>query len=61
MADPLTYVPEAVGGKCAVVADAGLYYGVNRMVALFIEKHGIHMQIFESIPKAEAWLTGVGE
>jgi hypothetical protein len=31
------------------------------MFALFIEKHGIHMQIFESIPKAEAWLTGVGE
>ena len=52
---------EAVGCKCAVVADAGLYYGVSRMFAVFIEKRGIHMQIFESIPKAEAWLTGVEE
>jgi hypothetical protein len=31
------------------------------MFAVFIEKRGIHMQIFESISKAEAWLTGVEE
>jgi hypothetical protein len=47
----------AVGGKCAVVASSGLYYGVSRMFASFIEELGVHMQIFETVAQAERWLT----
>ena len=52
---------DAVGRKCAVIAASGLYYGVSRMFAAFVEEHGIEMQIFDSIPKAEAWLAVGGE
>jgi hypothetical protein len=31
------------------------------MFAAFIEEHGIHIQIFESVPIAEAGLTGEDE
>lgn len=47
---------ETVGGKCAIAAESGLYYGVSRMFAVFVEEYGIEMQIFETPEKAEAWL-----
>jgi len=47
---------EAVGGRCAVVAAPGLYYGVSRIFSVFVEQHGIEMQIFVSPTEAEMWL-----
>ncbi|HMO36195.1 MAG TPA: hypothetical protein PKA06_09135 [Gemmatales bacterium] len=59
----LNYMADVIGkhralltGKCAIVADQPLHYGLSRMFAAFLLKYEIRTEIIPDRDAAEAWL-----
>jgi hypothetical protein len=45
-------------GPIAIVTDRSFVYGVARMFAVFAETFGLHVNAFQSVDEASAWLDG---
>jgi len=49
---------DRVGGRCAIVADKEVHYGLSRMGAAFAEISGAKVEVFKDINEAILWLGG---
>jgi hypothetical protein len=49
---------DRVGGRCAIVADKEVHYGLSRMGATFAETSGAKVEVFKDINEAILWLGG---
>jgi len=45
-----------IGGRCAVVADSPLPYGLSRMGGVYSGKVGVETQVFHDVESALHWL-----
>ena len=49
---------DRVGGRCAIVADKEVHYGLSRMGATFAETSGAKVEVFKDINEAILWIGG---
>lgn len=45
-----------IGGRCAVVANKDLYFGLSRMGSVYSEGVGVKASVFRDVPAALEWL-----
>ena len=49
---------DRVSGRCAIVADKEVHYGLSRMGATFAEIKGARIEVFRDINEAILWIGG---
>ena len=47
---------ERLGGKCAIVTQPGVQFGVMRMATVYAEERGLQLNVFEAEESALEWL-----
>jgi len=51
---------ERVGGRCAVIAESDVHFGLSRLGAVYGEGVGVQAEIFRTEEDAMAWLKAGG-
>ena len=49
---------DRVSGRCAIVADQEIHYGLSRMGATLAEIKGASIEVFRDIKEAMLWISG---
>jgi hypothetical protein len=56
VAEALAPYTERVGGRCAVVAQSDVHFGLSRLGSVYSESVGVKVEVFRDVGEAMEWL-----